>query len=76
MFLGDVAVDADWITDVFVGVEDDELHGGNGEIIELDGHDEDCAPKRVAIDPGAPSPQEIEDIVSTTCHFAAGASGA
>ena len=63
--LGVVVKEAGKVEDVEVldfeaeGVQD-ALPEAEGEIIEAD-DDEDCAPRRVAPDPGAPSQQQIDD---------------
>ncbi len=48
------------VGDVEVRVADEEEEQGNGETFELEGEDE-CAPRRVAPDPGEPTAEERED---------------
>ena len=64
-----MVVDATWNEVEILGAdeEDDLVEAeGNGEIIELEDVEEDCAPCRIAIDPGAPTPEQVEE------HRAAG----
>ena len=39
----------------------DELPEADGEVIEAEESEDDCAPKRTAPDPGAPTQQQIDD---------------
>ena len=39
----------------------DELPEAEGEVIEANESEDDCAPRRVAPDPGAPTQQQIDD---------------
>ena len=57
-------VDAAWQAVEIRGAdeEDDLLEAeGDGEVIELEDVEEDCAPCRVAVDPGAPTPEQVEE---------------
>ena len=58
-------MDARWDPAGIIGIEDEDLEG-EGEIFETDEAEKDCAPIRVAIDPGAPTAEDIEE------HRAAG----
>ena len=67
----DVVISAEWDQAEVFGLEDEDLVSdedvdGEGEIIEAEGVEEDCAPIRIAIDPGAPTAEEVEE------HRAAG----
>ena len=63
-----MVVDTKWDPAEILGIEDEDPEDaeGEGEIIEADDAEEDCAPVRIAIDPGAPTAEEIEE------HRAAG----
>ena len=39
----------------------DELPEADGEVIEADESEDECAPKRAAPDPGGPTQQQIDD---------------
>ena len=56
----DVVIDATWgpVIDILGADEDDPQ--SEGEILELEDTEEDCAPRRVAVDPGAPTAEQVE----------------
>ena len=64
----DVVIDAKWDPAEVLGLEgeDPASDDGEGETIETEEVEEDCAPIRIAIDPGAPTAEEVEE------HRAAG----
>jgi hypothetical protein len=40
---------------------EDEMPAAEGEVIEADESEDECAPKRAALDPGAPTQQQMDD---------------